>query len=332
MPRLPRIPVVAPVGRPPAGRVVQMPGRGSTYVVDTGGLGVPPACGGERSDSGSDTEPVTGAPTFMLLHSVACTGLMTWYPALEALSELGRVVVFDQRWHGQGISSSRFLLEDCADDVAALADELGIETFVPVGFSMGSLVAQLVWYRHRQRVDGLVLCAATASWSRASYERLGTGLFAALVDAFTRAPGTPAAPTACDDAVRGDHRWLFEQFRSTSPAAIGRAIAEFTRFDSSAWVGDIDVPTAVVITTRDRVLGSRRQQWLADQIPDARTFTVEAGHASCTLQPGEFVPVVSDAVEWMAEALRASRPAIPRGRPESRRPDPTGRGAVRDTR
>jgi hypothetical protein len=30
------------------------------------------------------------------------------------MRELGRVVVFDQRGHGQGICSSRFLLEDCA--------------------------------------------------------------------------------------------------------------------------------------------------------------------------------------------------------------------------
>jgi pimeloyl-ACP methyl ester carboxylesterase len=52
------------------------------------------------------------------------------------------VVVFDQRWHGQGISSPRFLLEDCADDVGALADALGVDTFVPVGFSMRALVVQ----------------------------------------------------------------------------------------------------------------------------------------------------------------------------------------------
>ncbi len=82
------------------------------------------------------------------------------YPAPEMMRGLGRVVVFDQRWHGQGISSPRFLLEDCAGDVAALADALGVDTLVPAGNSMGSLVAQLVWYRHRERLDRLVLGAA----------------------------------------------------------------------------------------------------------------------------------------------------------------------------
>ena len=93
--------------------------------------------------------------------------------------------------HAGRVASPRFELEDCADDVAALADELGIETFIPVGFSMGSLVAQQVWRRHRDRVDALVLCAAAATFGRATHERLATGVFAALLEAFGPQPGRP---------------------------------------------------------------------------------------------------------------------------------------------
>jgi len=54
----------------------------------------------------------------------------------------------DHRGHGRGIRSAKpFRLADCADDVAALADRLGIETFIPVGYSMGGTVAQLMWRR-----------------------------------------------------------------------------------------------------------------------------------------------------------------------------------------
>ena len=62
-------------------------------------------------------------------------------------------------WTGEMERAYFALLEECADDVVALADELGIDTFIPVGFSMGSLVAQLVWRRHPDRTEGLVLCA-----------------------------------------------------------------------------------------------------------------------------------------------------------------------------
>ena len=43
----------------------------------------------------------------------------------------------------------------------ALADALGIDRFVPVGYSMGGPIAQLIWRRHPDRVSGLVLCATS---------------------------------------------------------------------------------------------------------------------------------------------------------------------------
>jgi hypothetical protein len=65
---LPGVPGLAVARRVQAGRVVELPGRGSTYVVDSG-----PA----------------DAPAYVLLHSLACTGLMTWCPALETTAWSG---------------------------------------------------------------------------------------------------------------------------------------------------------------------------------------------------------------------------------------------------
>ena len=274
-----KLPGVAPVGRLPVGRVVDLPGRGTTYVVDSG--------------------PFPGRPTFVLLHSVACTGLLTWYPALEVMREFGRVVVFDQRWHGSGIASPRFLLEDCADDVAALADELGIGTFVPVGYSMGSLVAQLVWRRHRDRVDALVLCAAAAAFGHAAHERIAAGIAAVLLEAFSPQPRPGAAPLLrrADETVSNNRLWAVGQFRSTSQGAMLRALAEITRFDSRSWIAGIDVPTSVVIPRHDRLVPARHQRWLAGRIPGAYAVTVDAGHACCTLESEQFVPGLRSAVD-----------------------------------
>lgn len=279
------MPALAPVADVPEGRLVDIPGRGSTYVVDSG---------------------AQDGPTFVLLHSVACTGVMTWYPALAQLREFGRVVVLDQRGHGQGIATPRFLLEDCADDVAALADVLGVETFVPVGYSMGSLVAQLVWKRHRSRVDGLVLCAATAAVNRASYERIATGVFASLLESLSPPARRLAPAAAVASGALQNHQWLLGQVRSTSPGAISRALAEVIRFDSTSWVGEIDVPTAVLITMRDRAFGVRRQRWLADRIPDADTVEVDAGHSGCTFASDKFVAGLVAAVESVHARLPSS--------------------------
>jgi 3-oxoadipate enol-lactonase len=174
---------------------------------------------------------------------------------------------------------------------------------------MGSLVAQLVWRRHGERLDGLVLgAAATGWWNGVTWERLGAGVFAALVEAFSPRPGLPAAAASnCESYVRHDLQWVLDQVRSTSPGGIARAVAEVTRFDSTSWVGRIDAPTSVLIPLRDRMVPPRHQFWLADQIPEAQVVTVDAGHACCTLQCDKFVAALRESVDSVRRRI-AARP------------------------
>src|SRR5207237_10480362 len=126
----------------PPGRALELPGRGRTFVRELAG----PA----------------GAPTVVLLHGLGASADLNWFPSFSALGRQFRVLAIDQRGHGRGIRvGTRFGLEDCADDVVALADALGIERVIPVGYSMGGPVAQLVWRHHRDRVAGMVLCATS---------------------------------------------------------------------------------------------------------------------------------------------------------------------------
>ena len=92
----------------------------------------------------------------MLIHGVACTAELNWGKVFAPLAAHFRVVAADLRGHGDGIrAGSRFRLEDCADDVAALAAVLGTGKFTAVGYSMGGMVAQLVYRRHASLLSGL---------------------------------------------------------------------------------------------------------------------------------------------------------------------------------
>jgi 3-oxoadipate enol-lactonase len=280
---------------------VDLPGRGSTYVVDTGA---------------PDSD--TGRPTIFLLHALACTGLLTWYPCLEALRRQYRVVIYDQRWHGQGIRTSRFDLDDCADDVAAVADALGIDTFVSAGYSMGSLVSQLAWHRHPDRIAGLVLCASTTHFAddprrQDAVRRVGARI--ATVAGRQR----QIAAQVLDQTV--DERWAWRQFRATTGAEVATAGAIIARFDSRAWIGDVDVPSAVVVTARDRLVPPARQHVLARSIPHATAFEVDAGHASCVLGADRFRPAVLAAVASVSSRITAgSSPSRSASRPSSAQP------------
>jgi 3-oxoadipate enol-lactonase len=256
----------------PQGRLVELPGSGSTYVTDLG---------------------PRDAPTLVLLHALACTAMLSWYPVLEELSRRYRVVLFDQRWHGQRVSAPGSTLEDAADDVVAVADALGIETFVPVGYSMGSLVAQLTWQRHHEQVAGLVLCATSSSFRRSNMDRFAmrmTDLAAATTR--RRADRAAAVVPKAQLPIEETYRWALSEFRATSPLALGQAVAAISRFDSSSWVGEVDVPTSAVITQRDRVIAPGRQRWIARQIYGCTSYEIDAGHASCVLAADTFKPAL----------------------------------------
>ncbi|ADJ44303.1 predicted hydrolase/acyltransferase [Amycolatopsis mediterranei U32] len=166
---------VPPIADVPEPVLVELPGRGHTVVTDVG---------------------PRDAPAILLLHSVACTGLLTWYPALARLARQHRVVVFDQRWHGRGIRSREFRLADCADDVTAVADALGVGRFALAGYSMGGLVAQLVARAEPERVTGLVLCSTAGHFGRGLRQRVALEVFGRTLRRLREHVPPPAVPAA----------------------------------------------------------------------------------------------------------------------------------------
>ena len=283
---MPHVPTV------PEGRVVDLPGRGRTFVVDVPGP--------------------EGAPTVVLLHALGCTGYLSWHPVLADLARSYRVVALDQRWHGRGIRSPRFRLEDCADDVAALLDVLGVDECVPVGYSMGGAIAQLVWQRHPERVEGLVLCSTARNFRGTRKERL---FFPVVSAAMTPLSGwcarrvdrlASALPPLPETASAG-MAWGRAEFRSTSAWTTPAVLAAIGGFNSGPWIGEVDVPTSVLVTTRDRTIPHRRQRRLAECVPDAEVFEVDGGHASIVLAADVFRPALLAGLASVVARARSDR-------------------------
>jgi len=282
--------VAAPSVVPP-GRAVDLPGRGTTFIREVAG---PP-----------------GAPTVVLLHGLSATGGLNWVSAFEPLGRHYRVIAIDHRGHGHGIRTGRFRLADCADDVAALADVLSVESLIPVGYSMGGPIAQLLWHRHRPLVSGMVLCATARNFRRNAHE---IGLWSVLP--FVTA-GMRTAPGVARRAVMSQvmalrmpqfngREWVLDELSGNDPAAIAEAAGALARFSSHDWIGGVDVPTAVVVTERDSLVGPERQRRLADSIPGARVFPVDGDHGVCISAPRLFIPALQSAL--MAVTTLAARP------------------------
>jgi 3-oxoadipate enol-lactonase len=276
----------------PPGRELVLPGRGTTFVRELPG-------------------PAENAPTLLLLHGWTATADLNFFPVYRALGERYRVVSIDHRGHGRGIRSRRaFRLADCADDAACAMAELGIERYIPVGYSMGGPIAQLIWQRHHQHVDAFVLCATASSFSEGWSQRMTflglTGLAGlarltpqqlrvALTDRlYLSKKAAQWEPWAVHEAANHDWRMVLE-----AGHAIGNYVAD-------GWLGAVDVPAAVVLTLRDQVVPMERQLRLLELIDSAAAFRVDGPHDSIVSQTPEFLAALEAALDDVTSRMPAT--------------------------
>ncbi|MGN6161444.1 MAG: alpha/beta fold hydrolase [Marmoricola sp.] len=278
----------------PEGRWLELPLRGRTWLTDLPG-------------------PTPDAQAVILLHAVGCTGLLTWFPALADLNKRFRVITFDQRWHGRGIVSDRFSVHDCADDVAAVILELGLERPIVAGYSMGGVIAQRVWRQHPNLIGGLVLAATTDHFrtkgtEQVFHQTMEWSMGALRTLSRSRVVRAAARRTAelLEVGPTDTGQWALDQWRSTSPWAVAQAVAVLGRHHSTPWLRQIEVPTAIVATTKDRVFPIARQRAMAARIPGATVHEANTGHTGCILGADVFVPVFVEAVATVAARARTN--------------------------
>ena len=276
---------------PPRGQRVALPGRGTTFV---------------RSVDGP-----SGAKPVVLIHGWVASGGLNWYRAFDPLGRHFRVIAPDMRGHARGIRSFRpFLLEDCADDIAALLSAMNIGPAVIVGYSMGGPVAQLLWRRHRDRVAGLVMVATSARpirtdlASRVFVDFMGSAALAGRIPeyatwlprrvartigksigkSFGKSVGKNAGKRREARRATSLSNWARAEMRRHNLRHLLEAGAELGRYDARSWIGEIDVPTAVIVTERDRAMPSALQLAMARSIPRASVHRLDSGHLSCVAE------------------------------------------------
>lgn len=303
-----REPPDPPPGLPPA-RILAVPGHGELFVRDTG--------------------PVEGdpdAPTVLLLHGWLFPADLNWFTVYDRLAASARVLALDHRGHGRGTRPSQpFRLRHVADDAAALLRHLGVERAVVVGYSMGGPVAMLLQRRHPDLVLGLVLAATAATFSATLKDRLlWRGLNALQLtlrllprhwaERISTAQAAGRLPFEVSRMITPDLPedvtallpWMVGELDRGSAEDLAEAGRELARFDARDHLGAIRAPTAVIVTTEDRLVRPVRQRELAAGIPGAVVFELAADHNVPLSQAGEFGAALDAA---LARVTALSAPA-----------------------
>lgn len=265
------------------GRIVHLPGRGEIFV---------------RHHIHRDP----AAPTVLLLHGWTASSDLQFFTAYEELARDFSVVGVDHRGHGRGLRPNRpFTLEDCADDAADVVRALGIASVTTVGYSMGGPISLLVWLRHPELVDAMVLQATALEWNGTRGERARWRV-GRVVGPVIRQVSTPRIMRfGLRRAIPRGHElsrfvpWIVGEIRRNDQWMVSEAGRAISRFDARPFAGDIDVPTAFVLTTRDRLVPPRKQKALADAVR-ASVVQLDGDHLAPMQMPREFSAATRRAV------------------------------------
>ena len=297
----------APDARPPTppplppARIVAVPGRGEFFLREAGDPANPPV---------------------LLLHGWMYPADLNWFPSYAPLAEVYHVLAVDHRGHGRGPRpSTPYRLTDVADDAAALLGHLGIGPAVAVGYSMGGPIAQLLWQRHPEHVRGLVLCATSAVFNGDLRDRLVWRAMGALQVILRLVPrhwwerlylaqARGALPVRVSRMISEETPkelgellpWIIGELDRGSAEDVAEAGRELSRHDARGWIGSIDVPTAVLVTTRDELVPVERQRDMARRIPDAVVYELPLNHDGALTGHGVFVPTLVRAVAAVLSA------------------------------
>lgn len=226
-------------------------------------------------------------PALLLTHGYSSTSAM-WKGQIEALSQHHQLVLWDMRGHGQSDypdDPAAYSEALTVADMAALLDEIGAESAIVGGLSLGGYMSLAFYRAYPERVRALLIIdtgpgfkkdGARDAWNKRAHE---TG------DGFER-EGLAVLQSLSRERSTVSHR----DASGLARAARGMLAQRDARVIES--LPGITVPTLVVVGADDAPFLAA-SDYMATKIPGAKKVVIPAaGHAVNIDQPQAFVEAV----------------------------------------
>jgi 3-oxoadipate enol-lactonase len=256
------------------------------------------------------TGPISGPPVLLIQGLGA--DKHGWDLQRLALAFTHRAVAFDNRGSGRSDKPhGTYSLEQMASDAVAVMDAAGLETAHVVGASMGGAISQILALGWPERVRSLTLTCTScrnhewrrellAGWAEAARQR-GMGAMTSTAARWVIGPRS--------------FRRLMPAIGWLGPLAFGRPAHAFAaQVDAilaaddtmSERLGDIEVPTMVIVGNQDILTPRGDSEELAELIPTAELVVISgAAHGLMIEHASTYNRVLLDFLDRAEQAWEA---------------------------
>lgn len=252
-----------------------------------------------------------GRTPVLLLHGWGITSDFNFCHLLAPAAATYGVVAMDLRGHGRGLpipADQRFTINQCADDVISILDAIDVPEVVACGYSLGGPVALELANQYPERVAALVLQAAAITFDN-SADRLLQTLLQLVRPLARRSHGIgKSAPLHYFRRFRARNQqtadwwpWLQGELQLCHPLVLVDAFLDESAFNFTPTnPAVVDVPTAVVVTAKDRSVPPTDQRAMARRL-HAKVIELEAGHHVFLTDPSAYVETTLRAVDAITD-------------------------------
>ena len=236
----------------------------------------------------------SGTPVIVFSNSLG-TDFRIWDDCVADLSADFAILLYDKRGHGlSSLGTPPYAIDDHVSDLAGLIDHLGITSATICGLSVGGLIAQGLYHKRPDLVNGLILCDTGA--------KIGDTQMWNNRMAIVKEGGL-------DAIVEGNmQRWFSPAFHRNRASELAGYSNMFTRTPEGGYLGtgaairdadfrdqapQIDVPTVCVVGDQDGATPPALVKSTADLIPGSGFEVIaNAGHIPCAEQPAAVVKII----------------------------------------
>ncbi|MGZ8558696.1 MAG: 3-oxoadipate enol-lactonase [Chitinophagaceae bacterium] len=232
--------------------------------------------------------------TFLFINSLG-TDFRIWDQVVEVLKGYGNILLLDNRGHGlSGTVNDTGGLNDYTEDVLALLNCLSVKKCIPVGLSVGGMIAQQMADRNPELIEKLVLCD---TGHKIGNDQIWNDRIAAVKE---------NGIAAISDGVM--HRWFSEKFRKdeaiqvagyknmlerTPPQGYIKTCEAIRDADLTQIAKKINIPTLCIVGSEDKSTTPGEVKNLADLIDGAGYEVIEgSGHIPCVDNPAALCNLV----------------------------------------
>jgi len=220
-------------------------------------------------------------PVLVLSHGLLMNHAM-FDPQVEGLSDVCRVVTWDERGHGEAEHEGTWSYWESAEDVLALLDHLGVERAVLGGMSQGGFLSLRAALLAPERVQALVLIDTQAGEEDPEV----APLYRSMTDAWAEQGPDQATLDFAAQVILGpgtDHQpwkdlWTALPWHR-APQVMHTLL---TREDVTHRLSEITCPALVVHGELDAAIPVHKAEELVAGLPNARPLVLVegAGHAA----------------------------------------------------